>query len=317
MGFTTSEIQACTDYYVDKIPSDIYFKGNILFYKLLGGEEFGAHLIPGGEKIKIFLEYDKANGGAFGNTTKFALNKKEVFNAAFFRWAGEYSGLTIDLDDQRKNNGDLALVNLVNAKLKNAQKTIRTNLGTKTYSAAATDDDINGLGDLFNTDTSVAYGEVTETQCSLWKANVITTATSISFKVLQEIRRTAMIDDDSIEGKPNLYMTTQLLKDGYERTLQAQARYADAKLVNAGFDNILFGGAPIVADNKQTSGYVDALNLNFLEIKTHQDYNFTKPVWASPIDQPDLKVAFIKWSGNVCCKNRAAHCRHTNLSEPA
>jgi hypothetical protein len=73
----------------------------------------------------------------------------------------------------------------------------------------------------------------------------------------------------------------------------------------------------VVTDNKQTAGYVDALNTNFLDILTHEDYNFTKPIWASPIDQPDLKVAFIRWSGNLICRNRKAHHRRIDLTEPA
>ena len=316
MSLSLTELQAITDYYCEKTSNDIYFAGNILLYKLLGGEDAGTHTIPGGKKIQVILEYAKGNGGSFGATTKFNLAKKEIFNAAFFTWAGYYAGITIDLDDQRQNNGDLAIVNLVNGKLKNGQKTIRTDMGTDIYAAAADATKFNGLGDLFNTTTSTAYGEITEADMAMWKANVITTSEAISFKVMQAIRRTAQIDDNA-EGKPDLYISTQLLKDGFERTLQTQARYSDVRLVNAGFDNILFGGAPVIADNKQTAGYCDALNLRFLEIKTHQDYNFTKPTWSSPIDQPDTKVAFIKWSGNLVCKNRKAHCRHTGLTEPA
>jgi len=316
MALTLTELQAVTDYYVESGTNDIYFQGNILLYKLLGGENVGTNLVPGGKKIQVILEYAKSNGGTFGATTKLALDKKEIFNAAFFRWAGHYAGITIDLDDERQNTGDLAIINLVNGKLKNGQKTIRNNMGTDIYSAAATATDINGLGDLFSTTTSTAYGEIAEDDMADWKANVITAAAPVSFKAMQAIRRTASIDDNS-EGKPNLYITTQLLKDGFERTLQSQARYSDVRLINAGFDNILFGGAPVVADNKQTAGYMDALNLRYLDIKTHRDYNFTKPVWASPIDQPDTKVCFIKWSGNLVCKNRKAHCRQTGMTEPA
>jgi hypothetical protein len=244
------------------------------------------------------------------------LNKTETFNAAFYRWAAYYAGVTIDLDDQRQNSGDLAIVNLISGKLKNAQKSIRTDMGTDIYAAASDATKFLGLGDMFNTVTSTAYGEIAEDDMSGWKANKITDSEAISFKVLQRMRRTARIDDN-IDGVPNLYITTDTLKDGFERTLQTQARYSDVRLINAGFDNILFGGAPVVVDNKETSGYCDALNLNFLDILTHEDFNFTKPVWASPIDQPDLKVAFIRWGGQLICRNRKAHVRHTNLSEPS
>lgn len=315
MALTLTELQSVTDFYVEKTPNDIYFKGNVLLFKLLGGES-GVKVIPGGKKIQIILEYTKGNSGSYGATTKLPLSKKEIYNAAFFRWAAYYAGVTIDLDDQRQNSGDLAIVNLVNGKLKNAQKSIRTDMGTDIYAAAADSNKFNGLGDLFSTVTATAYGEIAEDDMAEWKAVKTTGAAAISFKIMQAIRRGASIDDNK-EGKPNLYITTELLKDGFERTLQTQARYSDVNLINAGFDNILFGGAPVVTDNKQTAGYCDAINTNFLDVLTHEDYNFTKPIWASPIDQPDIKVAFIRWSGNMICRNRKAHHRRTELTEPA
>jgi len=313
---TLTELQAITDYYVEKTPNDIYFKSNVLLYKLLGGET-GVKVIPGGKKIQIILEYAEGNGGEYGATTKLALNKKEIYNAAFFRWAAYYAGVTIDLDDQRQNSGDLAIVNLINGKLKNAQKTIRTKMGTDIYLAATNNNKLNGLGDMFNTVTATPYGEIAQDDMADWAAiKTIAPAGAISFKMMQTIRRGASIDDNK-EGKPNLYLTTELLKDGFERTLQTQARYSDVNLINAGFDNILFGGAPVVTDNKQAAGTCDAINTNFVDILTHEDYNFTKPVWASPIDQPDIKVAFIRWSGNFICRNRKAHHRREGLTEPA
>jgi hypothetical protein len=316
MALTLTELQAMTDYYYTPGVYDIFFKGNVLLYKLMGGQT-GSNLIPGGKKIKVDLEYGAGNAGSYGNTTKLPLSKKEILNAAFFGWSAYYAGVTVDLEDQRQNAGEAALVNLVQRKLQNAQKSIRTEMGTDVYLSNASDDTVlNGLGDLFNSSTSTAYGEIKEDDMAQWKCNIITAAAAISFKALQKIRRTAALDDND-EAKPDLYITTDVLKDGFERTLQVQARYTDKALANAGFDNILFGGRPIVQDNKCPSGYLEALNTKFLEVKTHKDYNFTKPVWASPIDQPDLKVSFIRWSGQLVCKNRKAHCRQTGLTEPS
>lgn len=317
MALTLTELQAITEaYYADKMATDIFFKGNILLYKLLGGET-GAKTIPGGKTIDVPLEYANLPGGSFNNTTKFDTSRKDVFNKAQFPWAGYYSTITYDLEDKRQNNGDPAIIKLIDAKLRNGQKSIRHQMGSAVYASASTSGkDLLGLGNLFNATSSTAYGGIAEDDMAVWAANVITTAEAISFKVMQEIRRSAAIDDN-MEGKPNLYVTTEALKDGFERTLQTQARYSDAKLVNAGFDNILFGGQPVVADNKQTAGTVDALNLNFLDILTHQDYNFTKPQWAHALDDPNTEVGYIQWSGNLICKNRKAHCRHTGLTEPA
>ena len=119
--------------------------------------------------------------------------------------------------------------------------------------------------------------------------------------------------------KPNLGITTEVLKDAYERTLQTQQRFSDQKMVEAGFENVLHKGAPIVADDNQTSGYLDALNTNHLSLKAHKEFNFTEPEWIAHKEtgQPDILTANTRWVGQLITDHRAAHCRHTNLSEPS
>jgi len=321
MALELTEIQAITDDYVDKGTTDIYFDDNVLLYMLMAGGKFQDSLVSagetvdGGQKIRVFLEHNKSNTGAYGNTTKIPQSKVDILNAARFPWAGYYASNAIDLDDQVQNSGDAALVSLVQAKLKNIQKTIRDSMGTDIYASAATANNFLGLGNLFDTTTATAYGSIAEVDLAKWKANVDTTAEAISYKVMQSIRRNAAVGQSKSQ-KPNLYITTELLKDGFERTLQANVRYADVKLVNAGFDNVLFGGQPVVADDKQATGHMDALNLNYMKCRTHAKYKFTTPKWEYSKDQPDTLVANTRWIGQLTTSHRAAHCRHTALTEP-
>ena len=208
------------------------------------------------------------------------------------------------------------MVDLVYTKMQNIEKTIRDTMGAAIYASAADSNSFLGLGDLFDTTTSTAYGSIAEDDMAAWAANTITSSVAISYKVMQEIWRTASVGQ-SASKKPNLAVTTEALKDGYERVLQVQQRFSDVKLVEAGFSNILHKGAPVVADDNQTSGYLDAVNTNFLKVKTHSKYNFTKPVWEKDRLEPDTLTANVRWIGQLVCSNRKAHCRHTNLSEPA
>jgi hypothetical protein len=272
-------------------------------------------LVDGGEKIRVILEYARTNTGSYGNTTKIPQSKVQILNAARFGWAGAYAANAIDLDDQVQNTGDAALVDMVQAKISNIQKTIRDTMGAGVYASAADAKSILGLGDLFEDTSSTAYGSIATDDMAKWLANNDATAEAISYKIMQEIRRTAKVGQ-SAGKKPNLYITTDLLKDGFERTLQSNVRFRNEKMVDAGFDNVLFGGAPVVADDRQTSGYMDALNLNFLMLKTHTKYQFTKPTWEYSKDQPDTLVANTRWVGQLCTSHRAAHARHSGLTEP-
>lgn len=317
-----AELNVITEDYVEKRPVDVYFQDNILLYTLLGNGGLKTSIVgpgdtaDGGKKIKVILEYAMSHAGGYGSTTNIPQTKKDILNAALFRWAGYYASNTIDLDDQVQNSGDAALVNLAWAKLRNIEKSIRDQMGTDIYAAAGDTIVFNGLGDLFNTTTSEAYGNIMQDDMSDWAANVDNTAEAISFKVMQQIKRSAKVGQNK-QDKPNLYITTDVLKDGYERTLQAQQRFYDESLVKAGFDNIMFSSAPVVADDKQGSGVCDGLNTNYLTIKTHTKYSFTTPKWEYNKEQPDTLTANTRYIGNLVCKNRKAHARHTSLTEPS
>lgn len=315
MALTFNELQAVTDvYYADKKATDIYFKSNILLYKLMGGDK-GRSLAPGGTSIDVPLEYGELPSQSFNASTTFNTTKAEVLNKAQFNWSAYQATIVYDLDDNRENSGEAAIVNIVETKLRNAQKTIRKAMANALYGTGAVlGKDMTGLGDLFDTTAATPYGGIAEADMAQWGAKADATVEAISFTVMQKIRRLASIDDD-MEGKPNLYVTTELLKDAFEASLHTQSRYSNAKLVEAGFDNILFGGVPVVCDNKVAAGTCYGLNLNFLDFMTHKDYNFPKPTWReAAANDPETMIAYEKWSGNLICSNRSAQAVHTALT---
>jgi hypothetical protein len=319
MALEFTELQAVSDDYVEKGSVDIYFSENVLLYLLMGKGMMASNLagpsagktVDGGKKLKQILEMDESNSGSYGNTTKIDMSKKDVFNAALFDWAGYYASNTIDLDDQVQNSGGAALIDLVYGKLQNIQKTIRKTMGAAIFATGTGTPEFAGLGNLFDTTTATEYGNIAEDDMATWKANSSAVASTMNFAFMQSLRRTAKVANNA-KGIPNIYITTDTLKDAFTNTLQVQARYSDSKLADAGFKNILFEGVPMVADDNQTASYVDGLNLEFLKILTHEKYQFTNPKWErGGRDQPDSLTADIRWIGQLVCSNRKAHARAT------
>ena len=321
MPLSLTELQAMTDYYIyQKQPVDIYFKSNALLWKLLSR----GNTYSGGKKIQANLEYGKSNTGSYGPQDELPTNKTEILTAAFFEYAAYFSTLTIDMEDDLQNAGsNEAIVDLVQAKINNAEKSIRDSMGEDIYKSRSTlisNSSQNsprpfiGLDDLFNTDPSVPYGEIKEDDLSLWAPNVISSSKTMSFKFMQELRRAASTDTTR-EGKPDLYITTELLQDAFERTQQVQVRYSNKDLVDAGFDNVMFKGAAMVADDNCAASTIYGLNTKHLDIKTHKKRNFTTPKWQSPIKQPDTATANIRWAGQMLCTRRDAHVKATDVSE--
>jgi hypothetical protein len=320
-----NQLNATTSYYwANTDPVDIVSKASPLLWKLMGNAvardnwEVKAHeTVDGGLMIKVPLEYASSNYGAYGKDTVINQSKVDLIDAARFRWAGVYGSNTLNLDDKTQNAGEEAIIALTKQYMASIKKSARIKMAADVIAAAATTDNINGLGDLFENTSSTEYGSIDTDEMAAWHPSVITTAEDISFEVLQKIFREPDMGDFA-ENRPDFCVTTQLLLDGYERSLHPQQRYKDSKAVEAGWDNITHKGAPIVADAGVSTGYFYALNLRFLELRAHKDFNFTTPVWVTKevLGQPDTMTANTRWRGNLVCKNRQLQILHTNLTEP-
>ncbi len=321
-----NQLNATTEmFWLQVKPEDILNKASALLWKLMGNAiardnwEVKPHeTVDGGLMVKVPLEYANSNRGAYGADTVIPQDKKNLLDAARFRWGGIMAANTLNLDDKTQNTGDAAVIHLTKVYMKSIMKSARVQMAEDIVASASTDYHILGLGNLFNTTTSTEYGSIDEDEMSDWKANVITTDEAINFKTMQAIFRAPDMGGHSW-AIPNFCCTTQLLRDAYERTLHTQQRFTMGKMIEAGWDHIMHKQAPIVADAGYTAGTLDALNLQYLHLRSHKDYNFTKPVWLDKavLGQPDTDSANTRWRGNLYCTHRKMHVRHTNLTEPA
>jgi hypothetical protein len=323
MALTLSEIQAVTDDVWLPGAQDNWAEGNVWLMKLLGMKE----TIPSCEKVRAVLEYNRSRGGAFGPTTIFDTAKKDIINAARFDWAYFWSGLTVDIKDMTQASGGNAELDLILTKLNNAQKSVKDYMGDSiylSYSDGQTEwgaDAIPfyGIPDLMNQGGTTSYGGIQPDDLlgpdstSVWLAFQDATALTMNFDTMQVLRRGCAVGNEAGD-KPDFYVTTETLKDAFENTLQAQQRYYDKGLAQAGFENVKFGArGVVVADDKAASGYVYGFNMNFIKFKVHQDYNFTRPEWKEPTNQA-VKTAQMLVACCFLTSQRRAHGQLTNVS---
>ena len=104
--------------------------------------------------------------------------------------------------------------------------------------------------------------------------------------------------------QPDLIITTQVIYDAYESSLQANKRFmgTDAGLADAGFSSLKFKGADVVADSHCPDGVMLMLNTKYLDFKTHSKRNFSFQDFQKPINQ-DARTAKIFWMGQLVCTN--------------
>ena len=320
-----NQLNATTDYFwLQTEPVDILNKASALVWKLMGNAitrdnwEVQPHeVVDGGKMVKVPLEYANSHSGGYGANTVIDQSKKDILDAARFRWAGIYASNSLNLDDMVQNTGDAAVISLTNQYMKSIKKAARIQMASDVIGSAADDTRILGLGDLFEATPGTDYGSINTTEMSDWKANVITTNEAICFSVMQKIFREVGMGDHAW-ALPNFVATTALLRDGLEQSLHPQQIYHNEKMVEAGWENITHKGAPVVADPGITAGELMALNLQYLSLRSHTAYNFTTPVWEkkSVLGKPDDITANTRWVGNLYCSNRKMHVKHTNLTAP-
>lgn len=234
-----------------------------------------------------------------------------------------YSSATIYKTDELENAGEYAEVQLVTSKIANAQKTAAWYLANAIYTGNG--DSAEGLTGLLNltdsTNTSTAYGNIAQTDLVAtdgsypWRAIRTTTTEGISLAVIRTLRTACKIYDGP-NGKADIGLTTEALFNIISGILQTQQRFTqDTDTAKAGFENLVFEGMILSADDYCPSGDLFLLNSKFIGYAIHRDGYFVRSPWADLITANLVaKSMKIFWHGNLVCSNRRAHALHTNLS---
>ena len=119
------------------------------------------------------------------------------------------------------------------------------------------------------------------------------------------------IDNDS----PDLIVTSQVLMDAYESSLQSNKRFeGSSDLADAGFQTLRFKGATVVVDSHVPAGQMYFLNTKYLDFKVHSKRNFAFEDFQKPVNQ-DAAVAKILWLGALTVSNCAKQGKITGLSD--
>ena len=325
MALTYSEIQSITNDYFKadkKKATDIYFNTSFLLDLLMNKKKGLFERPSGGERIRVPLMYDGAEGGFYNRTSTLSSDDRANINAAYFLWKHAYGNATIYRTDELKNAGEYAEVQMVTQKIEAAQATATKHLATQLYSSSSdTADQLTGLLALCFGGTSTQYGGITPTDLvaadasTPWASVNTTTTKGIGLSVIRTLASSAKVNDGA-KGKPDIGVTTETLFNIISGILQTQQRFTqDTDTVKAGFTHVVFEGKIIAADDYGISGYLFLLNSNYLGFAIHKDGFFARTPWGDLVVTGTVaKSMKIFWDGNLICSRRKAHAGHSNLS---
>ena len=282
-----------------KTLTDNIFTARPLTYTLM--EKGRIRMLNGGTKVVEPLIYGLNDTvGSYSGYDSIALTPQTGISAAEFEWRQYAASISISGIEEAKNNGDAEIINLLEAKIMQAEESMREGFNTMFFSDGTgnSSKDWNGLDNLV--DNTGTVGNIDSSTYTWWKSYKESTAGALTLAQMATAYNTVSVGNDH----PDTLLTTQTLFEKYEALLQPTLRYTDTKTADAGFQNLLFKAAPVMYDTGCTAGTFFFLNSKYLTLVGHSDKWFSQTSFISPEDT-DARYALIMCYGNLTVRNRA------------
>ena len=210
--------------------------------------------------------------------------------------------------EEAKNRGTEAIIKLLNAKIMQAEMSLKTTLNEQLFGtpgSAPAAKDLNGLGNIIGTQNNTVGG-IDSTTNTWWNPTYDGSASALSLSDMGSIYNVASKGSDV----PDLIITNVALFEGFEALLTNQVRYQDVAKANAGFTNLMFKQTPVVFDlelgTDTTSQPMYFINSKYLKLTGLNGYWFkTTEFQNGTVAGVDASYALILAYGNLTCSNRA------------
>lgn len=256
----------------------------------------------GGTKIVEQLIYGQNDTvKSYSGYETLSLTPQEGISAAEYDWKQYGASIAISGIEEAKNNGEHAIINLLEAKIMQAEESMREGFNQMFFADGTGNGgkNWNGLGNLVENANIVGGIDSALPGNEFWRSYEENTAEALSLLKMATAYNSVSVGNDH----PDVILTTQTLFEKYESLLQPQLRYTDTKTADAGFQNLLFKSAPIMYDVHAPAGTMYFLNSKYLKLVGHTDKWFAQTEFVRPENQ-DARFALIMCYGNLVVSNR-------------
>lgn len=267
-------------------------------------------MLNGGTKIVEPLIYGQnSTVKPYSGYDSIDLTPQAGISAAEFEWKQYAASIAISGIEEAKNNGEQEVINLLEAKIMQAEESLREGFnqmffgdGTDTLLPGGLDSgkSWNGLGNLIESGNTVGgIDSAPGKNNDWWRSYEENTAGALTLAQMSTAYNTISVGNDH----PDMVLTTQTLFEKYESLLQPQLRYTDTKTANSGFQNLLFKSAPVVYDVHTPAGVMFFVNSKYISLVGHSEKWFANTPFVRP-ENMDARYALIMCYGNLTVRNR-------------
>lgn len=274
--------------------------------------------VSGGRTIVQELEY--AENGTFTRYSGYEtinISPSDVFSGAEYNYAQAAVAVSMSGLEMIQNSGKEAIIDLLESRIKNAERTLTNNIAVDCYSdgTGSGGRQIGGLQLLIDSTPStgtVGGIDASTTAGTFWR-NIAFDATTdggaaaTSANIQSYMNRVYVQLVRGID-KPDLIVADNNYWRLYLESLQAIQRIGSAEMAEAGFDSIKYMNSDVVLDGGVGGGAptnsMYFINTNYLYFRPHVDRNFV------PLDNDrfavnqDAMVKLVGFAGNMTVSNR-------------
>lgn len=269
----------------------------------------------GGHKILQELSFaDNSNAGYYSGYDLLPVGVSDVISAAEYNIKQAAVPVVISGLEQLQNAGREQMIDLMESRLSVAESSL-ANLITGGLYADGTGSggkEIDGLGAALPIDpTAAPYGGIDGATFPFWQNAVVNSAN----------KSTLLSDWNTLwaqlvrgQDRVDLIMTDTVAWEAYLGVLQAQQRFSNTNMGDAGFNSIKFMDADVVLDGGIYNGSLGSgaptgtaffLNCDYIHYRPHSARNM---VPLSPnrryATNQDAEVQIIAWAGNLTTSGR-------------
>jgi hypothetical protein len=259
-------------------------------------------MVNGGTKIVEPLIYGQnSTVASYSGYDPISLTAQDGISAAEYEWKQYAASIAISGIEEAKNNGEQEIINLLEAKIMQAEESMREGFNAMFFSDGTGNSgkNWNGLGNLIESGNTVGGINSATAGNEYWRSYEENTAGALTLAQMATAYNTVSVGND----RPDLILTTRTLFEKYEALLQPQLRYTDTKTADAGFQNLLFKAAPVVYDTAAPAGNMFFINSKYLTLVGHSGKWFSQTQFVRP-ENLDARYALIMCYGNLTCRNR-------------
>lgn len=289
--------------------ADNVTRNNAIFYRL--NERGNVRPFNGGRIITEELFYaENSTYQRYSGYDVLNVQPSDVITAAEYEIKQVAVGVSISGLEGLMNSGAEQVIDLLGARIENAEDTMQNGLSQDSYSNGSADGgkQIGGLQLLVaDSPTSGTVGGIDRATWSFWQNYEFDATTdggaAVTAANIQSYMNTVYLNTARGTDKCDLILTDNNYYRAYWESLQAIQRVTNTKMAEAGFENLKFMGADVVFDGG-VGGYCPTnhmyfLNTKYIALRPHSDRNMDVFGGDRVSINQDAMVRLVGWAGNM------------------